>query len=229
MRHLLLAVLLGAGLSSCSLLQDTRRATFACDGGAGFAVSFSGDKAVMEAGGRSYALTQQMTGSGIHYAGEGQDLRGKGPDMTWTDSSGARQCRDQAAAPPQTAQVPRALAGSYWRLVHFQPPGDAAPRVPLNVFRYRLYFHDDGNLTLQLDCNRAMGKWTATPTTTGGTLTMEGGAMTRAFCGAGALDTQIARDLPRVRGYSFAGANLSLTLEEGGGTYLWAPADPMAR
>lgn len=225
MRHLFWTVLLAAGLASCTQPDAGRRVSFVCDGGAAFAVSFTDNRARMEAGGRSYALTQQIAGSGIHYAGEGQDLRGKGPDMTWTDASGARQCRDQAAPPAQ-----RALAGTNWKLVHFQSSDDAiGTRVPPNLDRYRLHFQADGNLALQLDCNRAMGRWTAVPSTTGGSLTLTGGAMTRAFCGPSALDTQIARDLPRIRSYTFAGANISLALEADGGTYLWAPAEMTAR
>ncbi len=97
MRHFLLITTLFLAARSCTQPEAPRRATFVCDGGASFAVSFADKAATMDAGGRSYALTQQMAGSGIHYAGEGQDLRGKGWDMTWTDSSGARQCRDQSA------------------------------------------------------------------------------------------------------------------------------------
>jgi heat shock protein HslJ len=194
--------------------------TFTCDGGTSFAVSFTGDRAVLEAGGRSYALTQRITGSGIHYAGEGQDLRGKGWDMTWTDASGPRQCRDQSAPA-------RTLAGTGWRLIHFQSSdGAIGTRTPPNAERYTLQFQADGGLALGLDCNRAMGRWSAVPSITGGSLTLSGGAMTRAFCGPGALDSQIARDLPRIRSYSFAGMNLSLALEADGGTYLWAPAEP---
>lgn len=120
----------------------------------------------------------------------------------------------------------RGLAGTEWRLVHFQSSDDAiGTRMPPNPERYTLQFRADGSLALRLDCNRAMGKWAATPSTTGGSLTLTGGAMTRAFCGPGAMDSQIARDLPRIRSYTFAGANLSLALEADGGIYLWAPAD----
>lgn len=154
---------------------------------------------------------------------EGQDLRGKGWDMTWTSASGARQCRDQSAPA-------RTLAGTGWRLIHFRSSDDAiGTKTPPNAERYTLQFAADGSLALRLDCNRAMGKWTATPSTTGGSLTLTGGAMTRAFCGLGALDSQIARDLPRIRSYIYAGMNLSLALEADGGIYLWAPAEIPAR
>lgn len=225
MRHLLAIVplLLAAVTSSCTQPEAVRRANFVCDGGASFAVSFVDKVATMETNGQRYRLTQQMAGSGIHYAGQGQDLRGKGWDMTWMDASAVRQCRDQAAAP-------RSLAGSTWRLIHFQSSDSTiGTKVPPNAERYTLQFAADGSLALQLDCNRANGKWTAVPSIAGGSLALTGGAMTRAFCGPGALDSQIARDLPRIRSYAFAGMNLSLALEAGGGTYLWAPADATTR
>lgn len=223
MRHLFVTIPLLLAALSCTQPEAARRASFVCEGGGSFAVSFRDGAAAMEAGGRTYRLTQQIAGSGIHYAGEGQDLRGKGWDMTWTDASGARQCRDQSAAA-------RTLAGTGWKLIHFQSSDNAiGTKVPPNADRYTLQFQADGSLALRLDCNRAMGKWTATPSTTGGSLTLTGGAMTRAFCGPGALDSQIARDLPRIRSYTYAGMNLSLALEADGGTYLWGPAEPMAQ
>lgn len=223
MRHLFVTIPLLAAALSCTQPEEAKRASFVCDGGATFAVSFTDSAAAMEADGRTYRLTQQVAGSGIHYAGEGQDLRGKGADMTWTNASGARQCRDQAAAA-------RTLAGTGWRLIHFQSSDDTiGTKTPPNADRYTLQFSADGSLALRLDCNRANGKWTATPSTTGGSLTLTGGAMTRAFCGPDALDTQIARDLSRIRSYTYAGMNLSLALEADGGTYLWGPAEIPAR
>lgn len=225
MRHLLsIASLLAAAVvSSCTQPEAAKRASFVCDGGATFTVAFAGEAATLEANGQSYRLTQQMAGSGIHYAGEGQDLRGKGWDMTWMDASAVRQCRDQAAPA-------RTLAGTGWRLIHFQSSDDAiGTKTPPNAERYTLQFAADGGLALRLDCNRANGKWTAAPSTTGGSLSLTGGAMTRAFCGPGALDSQIARDLPRIRSYTYAGMNLSLALEADGGTYLWGPAEMTAQ
>lgn len=223
MRHLLVTIPLLLVALSCTQPEAGKRVSFVCDGGGSFAVSFRDGAAAMEADGRTYRLTQQVAGSGIHYAGEGQDLRGKGWDMTWTNASGVRVCRDQAAAP-------RSLAGTGWRLIHFQSSDDTiGTKTPPNAERYTLQFMADGSLALRLDCNRAMGKWTATPSTTGGSLTLSGGAMTRAFCGPGALDTQIARDLPRIWSYTYAGMNLSLALQADGGTYLWAPSDATAR
>lgn len=95
-------------LSSCmashhlitrSAQPTARHVAFTCDKGETITVDFSEGQALLEYGAVSVQLAQQPSGSGIHYAGGGHDLRGKGPDMTWTDAAGTvHQCRDQQAA-----------------------------------------------------------------------------------------------------------------------------------
>jgi hypothetical protein len=69
-----------------------------CDDGRAVQVHFLGDRAVLETGGVSVAMTQRRAASGIWYAGGGQQLRGKGYDLTWTDAAGkAHACRDERA------------------------------------------------------------------------------------------------------------------------------------
>jgi heat shock protein HslJ len=209
--------------------EASRRAVLRCDGGQSITVTFAAGAATLEAAGGTARLTQQRTGAGIHYAGDGNDLRGKGPDLTWTDKSGkTHACRDEALAMGQSPEPAKSLAGSKWRLIHFQSMDDAIGTVvPPNVERYTIEFVSDGSLALQLDCNRATGRWEAKPASaTEGSLTMTGGAMTRAMCQPGALDTQIARDLAFVTHYLFVDGQLSLTLKMDSGIYLWAPASP---
>lgn len=203
--------------------------TYLCDRAVTMSVAFSGGAAVLTVGGRSARLTQQPAGSGIHYVGEGHDLRGKGPEATWRDEAGViRACRDQAWAMSQPQVQPPivGLAGTAWRLVHFQSSDDSIGTVtPPRPERYILRFAADGALAAQLDCNRANGRWSAGPTSaTGGALTLSGGAMTRAACGPGALDVQIARDLGNVRSYTLAGGRLNLALQADAGVYVWSPA-----
>jgi heat shock protein HslJ len=135
------------------------------------------------------------------------------------------------ASPPKPmdsapAAASKSLAGSKWKLVRFQSMDDAIGTVvPPHAERYTIEFAPDGGLALQLDCNRGMGRWEASPASAAdGTLTITGGAMTRAMCGPGALDTQIARDLAYVTHYKFVDGQLSLSLKADSGIYLWAPA-----
>ena len=124
----------------------------------------------------------------------------------------------------QIPEPPANLAGTSWRLVYFQPPGAGAnPVVPPRVDRYTLDFGADGTLALGLDCNRATARWQVTPSGRG-TLSVIAGAMTRAFCGDGALDTRIAQDLEKIRSFKVEDGRLFLALEAGAGTYVWRSA-----
>jgi heat shock protein HslJ len=205
-----------------------RPVVLTCDGGRSVSVTFRDGEAVMGLPSGTARLKQQPAGSGIHYAGDGQDLRGKGANLTWTDAAGvAHACVDERLAKGEevTPAAAGALAGTSWTLVEFQSSDDAIGRVvPPNVERYTLHFDADGSLNMQLDCNRGMARWTATPTSAdGGGLSISPGAMTRAMCEPGAIDTKLARDLSYVRSYTIQGGRLSLALEADAGIYLWAP------
>lgn len=129
-----------------------------------------------------------------------------------------------ACAPPQTPEPPANLAGTSWGLVYFQPSGGGAnPVVPPRVDRYTADFRADGTLALRLDCNRATARWQAIPSGRGA-LSVTAGAMTRAFCGDGALDTRIAQDLEKIRSFKVEDGRLFLSLEAGAGTYVWRAA-----
>lgn len=74
---------------------ESIRAAFACEDGAALVVTFTGEQAVLESGSATARLAQQRAASGIHYAGGGHDLRGKGAEMTWTGPDGqVRMCRE---------------------------------------------------------------------------------------------------------------------------------------
>lgn len=209
--------------------EPPRRVVYLCERAQSMAVTFAGGGATLVANDQSARLIAQPVASGIHYLGDGHELRGKGPEITWINPTGTiRQCRDQAVAmrQPQIQEPRRSLAGTSWSLVHFQSSDDSIGKiVPPRLERYSLQFAADGTLSLQLDCNRARGRWEATPSSgSGGPLKITGGAMTRAMCGPGALDTRIARDLAFVRSYTIAGGRLSLALEADAGFYVWAQA-----
>ncbi|MEQ1551205.1 META domain-containing protein [Sphingorhabdus sp.] len=124
-----------------------------------------------------------------------------------------------AVAPPVT----RGLPGTSWRLVQFQSSDDnIGIKIPPNPEQYVLTFASDGSLSAQLDCNRLAGKWEAQPSSpTGGGLLISGGAMTRAMCQPGAMDSTIARDIGYIRSYTIRGTTLSLALQADAGIYTW--------
>ena len=226
-------------LAGCAPTTDTvspsagdppeRRVVFLCDRGQSITVGFQGNTAVLESGGTSARLRARTVASGLHYAGGGHDLRGKGPELVWTDPTGAtRNCRDQewAMRQPQVQELPARLEGTSWRLLYFQSSDDAIGKVlPPRVERYTLTFGAEGMLAMKLDCNQASAHWQASPSSAqGGSLSITPGPMTRAMCGAGAIDTRLAQDMGKVRSFTLADGRLGLALAADAGIYLWEPA-----
>jgi heat shock protein HslJ len=115
------------------------------------------------------------------------------------------------------------LNGTRWQLVQFQSANAAMGTLkPEDPTRYVMDLIAGGQLAMQLDCNRAVGRWEARPTSaTGGSISFGGAAMTRAACLRGSMDTRIASDLERVRTYTLDGDRLDLALETNGGIYTW--------
>jgi heat shock protein HslJ len=131
-----------------------------------------------------------------------------------------------ATAPPTTTSADADLAGSHWRLEQLQSPSDGVVKPAAGAV-YEMTFAPDGSLSMQLDCNRAAGRWSAQPTGPGrGTLSLSPAAMTRAMCLHGSLDTRIAADSEHVRSYDVEGDRLNLTLEADRGVWTWVRAEP---
>lgn len=210
------------GAATSSAVEET---VFICERSQAIKVAFADKSAVLTANGARTDLAQQVAASGVAYAGEGHTLRGKGHELTWTDpEGGVHQCKDQKwlMAQPQISEPSPGLAGTSWKLVHFQSSDDAIGIVvPPAVERYRLDFMPDGVLAMQLDCNRGRGTWRADPARTGGSLALGPAAMTRAMCQLGAIDTRFAADALKVRSYTLRDGKLSLALEADAGIYLW--------
>lgn len=232
MRRVLVVLGLAAGLiGRLAAFADAQqppnsehKVVFLCDSAQSVTVDFVGNAATLLVGESAVQLVQQPAASGIRYAGGGYELRGKGPQIVWTDPQGiAHNCRDQQWATTRPHEAVRTLAGTSWRLVHFQSSDDAIGTiVPPNIERYSLKFMADGTLAMQLDCNRGSARWKGQASSPrGGSLEISPGAMTRAMCAPGAIDTRLARDLSRVRSYTLADGRLSLALEADAGTYLW--------
>ena len=185
---------------------------FACEDGGKLTVVFTGAAATAtDAHGRVVRLAQQESGSGILYEGEGYALRGKGEEIDWTQADGSTLACSAGTSP---------LIGSHWELVEFRA-ADGRSERPSDPTRYVLELIAGGRLAMQLDCNRATGRWTASATgPTGGVLSLNAPAMTRAMCLGPSWDTRLAADLASAKTYTLEGDRLDVTLENHG-VYVW--------
>ena len=123
------------------------------------------------------------------------------------------------------AAPPSALAGTQWRLVEFQSMDDAQGTTrPSEGTVYTMWLHGDGNVNMQLNCNRATGSWSATPGSdaTSGQFAFGPLAATRALCPPPSMDESIVAQSGYVRSYLLKDGRLYLSLMADGGIYVWA-------
>jgi heat shock protein HslJ len=135
--------------------------------------------------------------------------------------SRAESNQGQAASP---APAPINLATTHWQLIEIQSMDDAiGSRRPEHPRLYTLELGADGRASLRLNCNRAMGSWTAMPAGDGssGRFRFSPLAMTRALCPPPSLDSELGRKLALVRGYRLVGDRLALSLFADGGILIW--------
>jgi heat shock protein HslJ len=123
------------------------------------------------------------------------------------------------------------LAGTQWRLVEFQSMDDTKGTTrPSDGTLYTMWLHGDGTVTMQLNCNRAMGKWSANPSSDAASGRFEFGplAATRALCPPPSMDESIVAQSAYVRSYLLKDGRLYLSLMADGGIYVWARDGSMA-
>jgi heat shock protein HslJ len=117
------------------------------------------------------------------------------------------------------------LAGTQWRLVEFQSMDDTKGTTrPSDGTLYTMWLHGDGMVTMQLNCNRATGKWSANPSSDAASGRFEFGplAATRALCPPPSMDESIVAQSAYVRSYLLKDGRLYLSLMADGGIYVWA-------
>jgi heat shock protein HslJ len=125
------------------------------------------------------------------------------------------------------AALPAQLAESQWRLVEVQSMDSAQGTTrPSPGTTYTMELSRDGSVTMQLNCNRARGTWSAQ----GSAEASSGGfrfgplAATRAFCPPPSLDTVLLAQAANIRSYLLKDGRLMLSLLADGGIVVWEPA-----
>ncbi len=142
--------------------------------------------------------------------------------MTWLAIVYAVATSDALAAPPDP------LAGTGWRLLEFQSMDDAIGTVrPDDPSKYTMRLDRDGSVNMRLNCNRAIGDWSAEPAGDGDSGRFEFGplAATRALCPPPSMDQSIVAQAGYIRSYLLRGGRLYLSLMADAGIYAWEP-DP---
>lgn len=131
-------------------------------------------------------------------------------------------CLGKKAPAPEAPQ----LAGTSWMLLSIESMDDAQGVTRIEEpEHYTMFFGEDGRAAFRVDCNRAMGSWTAVPSGgEGGSLQFGNLASTRAMCPPSSHGDRVLRDLGHVRGYLFRNGRLYLSLFADGGIYEWGPA-----
>ena len=89
---------------------------------------------------------------------------------------------------------------------------------------YNMWLHGDGTVTMQLNCNRATGTWSAEPGSdpTSGRFKFGPLAATRALCPPPSMDESIVAQSSYIRSYLLKDDRLYLSLMADGGIYVWA-------
>jgi len=111
------------------------------------------------------------------------------------------------------------LAGTKWQLVRIQSMDDKVT-TPKDRSKYTMEFGVDGNLSMQIDCNRGRGTWKATEPNQ---LELGPLAVTRAMCPPGSLHDRVVKDMEYVRSYVMKDGHLFLSLMADGGIYELEP------
>ena len=117
------------------------------------------------------------------------------------------------------------LAGTQWRLVEFQSMDDSQGTArPSDRSLYTMWLHGDGTVTMQLNCNRATGTWSAEPGSDATSGRFEFGplAATHALCPPPSMDESIIAQSRFIRSYLLKDGRLYLSLMADGGIYVWA-------
>lgn len=121
--------------------------------------------------------------------------------------------------PPPTLDP--ALVGPNWKWFAYTDPAGGASTVP-NPAQYTVTFDDNGNVSVQADCNMGSGTYTANA----GVISIQITQTTMAACEPGSLGDQFIAELNQVAVYSFQADVLLLDLPFDSGTLQLAENPP---
>jgi heat shock protein HslJ len=125
-----------------------------------------------------------------------------------------------APAPPATTAA-NPLTQGIWQWLRTEY-GDDTTLTASDPSRYTIMLSPDGRLSVQADCNRAVGTYTLN----GPQLTFQLGPTTLAACGPDSQDRVFMRDLGQVVSYVLDGGLLHLNMRLDSGNMVFSPQPP---
>lgn len=116
------------------------------------------------------------------------------------------------------------LEGTSWRLEEIRYPSTSI-RIG-DAEAYTMLLQHDGRASLQLDCNRGFGQWTASShhDGTGGEFAISDMGVTKAMCPPASNSDMVTADIQRFAKFNIEGENLVTSLADGSASYVWIPA-----
>lgn len=126
--------------------------------------------------------------------------------------------------PISKGEVNPELGESKWRLVSFQSMNDSIGTIkPEDNQTYLMHLKKDGSVLMRVNCNRAMGSWSAKPAkdAQSGSFSFGPLSSTRMLCSPPSMDGKILKDSAYVRSYLLKDGKLHLSLMADGGIYTW--------
>ena len=117
------------------------------------------------------------------------------------------------------------LTGTEWQLVAIDTSGSTTTLTPALQGRHTIAFLDEGEMQLQLDCNRGRSTWTAgQPANGAGSISIGPVAGTRMACAAPSFGNELAR-LSEAQRYTTTLDGRQLVIETGALRYTFTSAE----
>jgi heat shock protein HslJ len=144
--------------------------------------------------------------------------------------AGLTACQPKTAEPPVGSLVFSSLGGTSWQLVEIQSMDDSQGTMrPNDPSKYRIDFDKEGtlegNIAVQLDCNRGVGAWSnPISNATGGTLTIGPLGVTKMLCPPPSMGEMLEKNLGYVRSFVIRDGRLYMSMMADGGIIVWEPA-----
>jgi heat shock protein HslJ len=135
-------------------------------------------------------------------------------------------CTRTVAEAPVGNMAFSGLDGTHWQLAELRlTTGSQGALRSEEAARYTITFHNDGSLTVRLDCNRGVGPWrNEIANATGGTLAIGPLGVTKALCPAPSRGEELERALGQVRSFTVTNGRLTMALEGDSGKIVWLAA-----